>query len=58
MGHDDTDKRLKHALWVVLIIGVAIEVIVRPFWPDIVIGESALGQIVHVLLALVGAGGM
>ncbi|MDL2279076.1 hypothetical protein LJC15_00230 [Desulfovibrio sp. OttesenSCG-928-G11] len=53
-------NRLKLAgwvcLWIIILAALAIELLVRPFWPELVKSDSALGEIARLLLGLMVGG--
>lgn len=51
-GKSPIKRRLEYAVLVVLLLGLVVELLVRPFWPELVKSESALGEIVRMLLGL------
>ena len=46
----------KLPLKIILLLGLGIELLLRPFLPELVKGESALGDIVRLVLAVFGLG--
>lgn len=48
----------QHVAWAIVLVGLAIELVVRPFFPALVHGESALSEIVRMLMGLIGFGGV
>ena len=49
-GKSVLKRRLECAVIAVLLLGLVVELLVRPFWPELVKSESALGEIARMLL--------
>ena len=47
-------KGFRHWLGIIVLLGLAVELLLRPFVPELVRGESTLTAIVRLALALVG----
>ena len=56
----ENDKKPKSVfkllLKIILLLGLGIELLLRPFLPELVKGESALSDIVRLVLAVFGLG--
>lgn len=46
----------QHVAWGIVLVGLAIELVVRPIFPALVQGESALSDIARMLMGLIGLG--
>lgn len=53
-GRGKTETTMRNILWAILIIALVVELVVRPFFPELVRGESYFSDIARLLLGLIG----
>ena len=55
-GKKSRRKGFRFYLGIIVLLGLGVELVLRPLFPDLVKGGSVLNDLVHLALALLGFG--